>query len=126
MITITGLAVIAAAFSVLLKNKNPEYSMFLSLAVGVLIIGMLISAAAPLFEWMQSLFTATGASAEYVQILFKSLGICFITQIACDSCRDMGETAIAAKVETAGKLAVLLVSLPLFQQVLEIVRGLME
>ena len=115
MITITGLAVIAAAFSVLLKNKNPEYSMFLSLAV-----------AAPLFEWMQSLFTATGASAEYVQIVFKSLGICFITQIACDSCRDMGETAIAAKVETAGKLAVLLVSLPLFQQVLEIVRGLME
>lgn len=125
MITITGMAVIAAAFSVLLKNKNPEYSMLLSLTVGVLIIGMLITAAMPIFDWVRTLFVATGTSSEYVQVLFKALGICFITQIACDSCRDLGETAIASKVETAGKISVLLISLPLFQQVLEIVKGLM-
>ena len=61
---------------------------------------------------------------EYVQILFKALGICLITQIACDACRDLGETAVASKVEAAGKISVLLISLPLFEQILAVVGSL--
>ena len=119
MLKITGLAVVAVSLSVLLRQKNPEYSLMLSLASGIL-----ISSASPLFERIGGLLEASGAQAEYVQILFKSLGLCFVTQIACDGCRDLGETAIASKVETAGKISVLLVSLPLFEQVLSIVNSL--
>ncbi len=120
MVTIVGIAVLAAAFSVVLKQKNPEYALALSLAAGVLMLGMIIAEARPLFDRMHSLLDASGTKAAYVQILFKSLGLCFITQIACDACRDLGETAIATKVEAAGKIAVLLVSLPLFEEILRI------
>lgn len=120
MITIVGIAVLAAAFSVILKQKNPEYALALSLAAGVIILAMIISAAQPLFDRMQSLLDASGTKSDYVQILFKTLGLCFITQIACDACKDLGETAIATKVETAGKIAVLMVSLPLFEEILTI------
>jgi len=54
------------------------------------------------------------------------VGVCFITQLACDLCRDAGENAIAARVETAGKAAILLISLPLFEQVLELVMVLLR
>lgn len=120
IVTIVGIAVLATAFSVVLKQKNPEYALALSLVAGVLILGMIISEARPLFDRMHSLLDASGTKAAYVQILFKSLGLCFITQIACDACRDLGETAIATKVEAAGKIAVLLVSLPLFEEILRI------
>ncbi|MBE6907068.1 MAG: stage III sporulation protein AD [Ruminococcaceae bacterium] len=120
MVTIVGIAVLAATFSVVLKQKNPEYALALSLAAGVLMLGMIIAEARPLFDRMHSLLDASGTKAAYVQILFKSLGLCFITQIACDACRDLGETAIATKVEAAGKIAVLLVSLPLFEEILRI------
>ena len=79
MMTITGLAVVAVALSTVLKPKNPEYSLLLSLTAGVLILGMIITSALPLFGRIRSLFEATGAKAEYVQILFKALGLCFIT-----------------------------------------------
>lgn len=124
MVTITGMAVIAVALSTLLKSKNPEYSLMLSLVTGVLIIGMIISAATPLFDRIGSLLDAVGAKSEYVQILFRALGLCFITQIACDACRDLGETAIASKVEIAGKISILLISLPLFEQILSIAGNL--
>ena len=120
IVTIVGIAVLATAFSVVLKQKNPEYALALSLVAGVLILGMIISGARPLFDRMHSLLDASGTKAAHVQILFKSLGLCFITQIACDACRDLGETAIATKVEAAGKIAVLLVSLPLFEEILRI------
>lgn len=124
MITVTGMAVITVALGTVLKQKNPEYALMLSLLTGVLIIGMMLTAAVPLFERITALLSASGAKAEYVEILFKALGLCFITQIACDSCRDLGETAVAAKVETAGKIAVLLISLPLFERILSIVGSL--
>lgn len=125
MITMTGIAVIAAAFSILLKKKHPEYAMVLSLAAGIWMMAVLIGEAVPLFQWIGELVDSTGMGTDYTKILFKALGICFITQIACDSCKDLGETAIAAKLETAGKIAVLLISLPLFQRVLDIVKELM-
>ena len=124
MMTVTGLAVVAVALGTMLKQKSPEYTLFISLTAGILILGMIVAAAAPLFERMQALFAQTGAKAEYVQVLFKSLGLCFITQIACDACRDLGESAIASKVEAAGKISVLLISLPLFVQILNIASGL--
>ena len=124
MMTVTGLAVVAVALGTMLKQKSPEYTLFISLTAGILILGMIVAAAVPLFERMQALFAQTGAKAEYVQVLFKSLGLCFITQIACDACRDLGESAITSKVEAAGKISVLLISLPLFEQILNIASGL--
>ena len=49
-------------------------------------------------------------------ILLKTLGVCFLTQLSADSCRDAGEGALAAKVELAGKLFIVILALPLFQQ----------
>lgn len=124
MMMITGIAVVAAALGTVLRQKNPEFSLAISLLTGVIILGLIITASLPLFERISSLFALTGANPEYTQILFKSLGICFITQIACDACRDLGETAVASKVETAGKLSVLLISLPLFENILGIAKSL--
>ena len=35
----------------------------------------------------------------YASILFKALGICFLTQFSSDACRDAGEGGIAHKAE---------------------------
>ena len=121
---VTGVAVVAAALATVLRQRAPEYALLLSLGAGVLILGAVIQAGLPFFEQVQALFEATGAQEEYVQILFKSLGVCFVVQIACDACRDMGETAIATKAELAGKVAVLVISLPLFQRILSVVGSL--
>ena len=58
-----------------------------------------------------------GISGEYGVILLKTLGVCFLTQLSADSCRDAGEGALAAKVELAGKLFIVILALPLFQQI---------
>lgn len=123
---ITGAVVVAAALATVLRQRAPEQALLLSLGTGVLILIVVIQAGIPYFEEIKSLFEATGAQEEYVQILFKSLGICFVVQIACDACRDMGETAMASKAELAGKIAVLVISLPLFQRILSVVGSLIS
>ena len=57
---------------------------------------------------------------EYTMVIIKALGICYVTQLASDTCQDAGERAMAGKIELAGRVAVLLLSLPMFSSILQI------
>lgn len=74
---------------------------------------------------LTELFDQTGMDGEYLKIIFKSLGICYVTQLGCDCCKDSGENAVASQLELAGKAAMLIVSLPLFTAAAELIRSLL-
>ena len=113
-IGVIGIGLVGMVFSVLLRQYKPEYAIFVSLAVGILIIWKLCEQLFPIFEQMEKMMSGANLSVEYIGILVKSLGICYLTQLASDACRDAGETAISSKVELAGKVTVLSLGMPLF------------
>lgn len=123
--SIVGIALTAAALAVLLKQYQQDFSMLVGLAAGTLILLSVVLKIQPVVAEINSLLSKSGVNPQYVQILLKSLGICFVTQLATDSCRDAGETAIASKVELAGKVCILLMALPLFEQVANLAIGLL-
>lgn len=123
---VAGVGVLAAALVVVLRQAKPEYAMLVSLAAGIFILYKVFGDLIPVVAEIETILSTSGVSAEYGAILFKALAICLIAQLACDTCKDAGEAAIASKVEMAGRIAVLAVSLPLFTQVLSIVRSLMD
>lgn len=122
--SVAGIAVTAAAFAVLLRQHRQEYALLLGLGTGVLIFLYVIVRLQPAFTELNTLLTGSGVGTGYAAVLLKSLGICLVTQLASDACRDAGESAIASKVELAGKAAVLLVALPLFEEIAKLAVGL--
>ena len=102
-----GVGLVGMVIAVLLRQYKPEYAVFVSLAVGILIIGMLCSQLLPIFDELKEMLSKASLSLEYIGILVKSLGVCYLTQLASDACRDAGETAISSKLELAGKITVL-------------------
>ena len=126
LFSLVGLGLVAAVMAVVLRQYRPEFAMVLSITAGALILGGILVGMLPVVQQIQAIFASTSIPPQYAQILFRALGLCFITQIACDACKDAGESAIGAKVELAGKIAVLVLGLPLFTQVLDIVRGLLR
>lgn len=125
-IGVIGIGLIGMVIAVLLRQYKPEYAALVSLGVGILIVAMLCSDLAPVFDEMKAMLDSANLSLEYIGILIKSLGVCYLTQLASDACRDAGETAIGSKVELAGKITVLSLGLPLFGKLLEIVRKLIS
>ena len=117
IIALCGIAIISVIFCVMLKKYHAEYAIVISLIAGVLILVVVFSQLSPAISQIQGLLNATKLSSEYGIILFKSLGICFLTQFASDSCRDAGESALSSKIELAGKIAILGLSLPLFEKI---------
>lgn len=113
-------AVVAAFLAVILRRYAPENALAIGLVAGTLLIAVSITDAIPLFRELTELLEAGGVQREYVSILFKALGVCLLTQLAADACRDAGEQGLASKTEFAGKLALLTLALPLFRKVAEI------
>ena len=127
ILAIAGLGLVSAIIALVLKQYKPEYGVFVSLMVGVVLFGMLITQVMPVLQRMQDIASDANVPIEGVQVLLKALGICFVIQIAADSCRDAGEAAIASKVEFGGKVLILLSALPLFEKILgyisQIIKG---
>lgn len=117
VIGIAGLALVSAVIAVMLRRYNQEYAVVVSITAGVIILVQILANIVPAIRQINSLLTATQLPTEYGIILFKTLGICFLAQFAADSCRDAGESALASKVELAGKLSIVLLALPLFEKI---------
>lgn len=118
---IIGLAVISVTLIVLLRQYRPEYGVVASLMAGLLLLFLIMEQVSPVLQEIQTLAQRTGLAQEHTSILLKSLGVCFVTQMACEACKDAGESSIASKVEMAGKVSIVILSLPLFQELLKIV-----
>lgn len=121
---IAALGITAAALSAVLKHYNGEYGMFIGLAASLLILGSVTAALSPVFSLIKELAEETGGN-EYIAVLMKALAVCYITGLAADCCRDAGESAIASRIDFAGRIAVVLISVPLFRNILAIIKGLL-
>jgi stage III sporulation protein AD len=115
--TVLGFAVTAAVLAVLLRQYRPEFSMLASAAACVMILAYAVIKGLPVINEMTSFAAKANIRSDWASVLVKSVGICFVAQLGADVCRDAGESAIASKIETAGKLAILLTALPLFDKI---------
>ncbi|XOQ47156.1 MAG: Stage III sporulation protein AD [Thermocaproicibacter melissae] len=119
IIGIAGIAVLAAVVAAMLRRYHKEYAVLISIAAGVVILFAIFSGVQPAVSQIGKLLSAAGLSASYTVILLKTLGICFLAQFAADACRDAGENALASNVELAGKIAIIILALPLFEDIVQ-------
>ncbi len=122
--TLAGIAVICALLCVIVRQYRPEAALGVGIAGGVLLMGAAALMLAPSVEALKELSRRAGLDNGFAQVLIKALAVCCITQLAADICRDAGESALASKLELAGRAAVAVISLPVFMELADIVAGL--
>lgn len=121
---IAGIAICAAVVAAMLRRYHQEYAVLVGIAAGIVILIEILTSIAPAVQQISRLLGSAGISSQYEVILLKTLGICFLAQFAADACRDAGESALASKMELAGKISILILSLPLFEQIAKTAVGL--
>ena len=108
MIAETGMTaavcIIGAVLACLLKQYCKEQALFCSIGVCVLVLLSICAYLSPIAEQIQALFLKTELDVQYLELLWKSIGICYLTSIAADLCRDTGETAMASVAELWGRV----------------------
>lgn len=118
-VSLAALAVVVALLAVVVRQYKAEYGMAVGVAGGVLLLLLILAQMTGMRDFFTGLIDQAGIEQEWLSLLLKALGICYITQFASDCCRDAGETALASKAELAGRIAVVLLALPMLSQLLE-------
>lgn len=120
IVKVACVAIIAVFLCVIVRQYRAEYTLFIALGAGIIIWSMLSDTFSGAVESMRLMLSGTGVDSDYISIVFKALGICILTQIASDLCRDCGESALATKTELAGKIAILAVAMPMITSLAQI------
>ena len=118
IIAAAAAGLVGTILALILGQYRPEFRMLVTAAVTLLLMAMVLEQLSPVMEQLSSTMELTGLTGDYAAILFKAVGICLLTQLAGDVCRDSGESSIASKIELAGRAAILLTAMPLIQEVL--------
>jgi stage III sporulation protein AD len=122
---IVGFALVVAVFAVLLREERPEMALLLVLAFGVLVFILVLGKLGAIITLFRDMTRTARVDELYLTTLFKILGIAYIAEFGAQICRDAGEGTIASKIEMAGKVLILILALPIFTAILEVVLRLL-
>ena len=100
--------------------------LLLVLAASTAVFLFLVGQLRELMDFLREISLAGGIRQELIAPLYKTIGIALVVKIGGNLCRDAGESALAAMLETAGTVCALLVSLPLLRTVLATLTELMK
>lgn len=119
--SIVGVALVCASLVVLIRKYASEFAVPMSVISSMIILLISIVFASSLFDKIEEIADNSSISSQNLKVIFKALGVCYITQIGKDVCKDCGESAIADKVDLAGKITIAAMSLSLVSEVLSII-----
>lgn len=125
MLTIGVIGIVTVLLAVQFKSIKPEYGIMISVIACIFIFIYSLTRISEIVEVVDKLSGMTSVSREYIKILLKITGITFISEIASDISKDCGYTAVANQIQIFGKLTVLVISLPVFTELISAITGLL-
>ena len=121
IISVCVLGIFAVLGSVAIKKYNCEIAVLIIISAITLICFMVLPMLSQIFDSVNDLTSSANINNNYISILIKSLGICYVTQISVDICKENGSGSIASQIEIAGKLIILLLAVPLYGDLIEMI-----
>jgi stage III sporulation protein AD len=110
---IVGIGLIASILAVILKEQKPEISLQISVVTGLIIFIFIVGKLSSVMEILNFIARKTNVDFTYITIIFKVLGIAYVSEFGAQVCRDAGEGAIASKIELAGKILIMVLAIPI-------------
>ena len=117
---LVGLALAGLFCSLLLKQSGlPLLALVLQLALSALIIWRLLPLLAEVLQVFRRVADSSGLSQLYLGVLLKIIAVSYVAEFAASLCKVAGENALAAKLELAAKVVVLLLAVPIVVNILD-------
>lgn len=125
IVPVVAFGVVAAIFVLFIRQNRPEIAQLLSLAAGVVIVVFVFGYLGMIVDVITELALDAGLNTVFLKILFRVIGVAYLSEFGAQICRDAGEGSIAGKIEFAGKLIILVIAVPVIIAVLESILGFM-
>ncbi len=125
ILQIVGLGIVATILAVVIKTQRPELGIQISIVTGVIVFLMIASKMSTVIELLNGFTRKANIDMTYMSTVLKIIGIAYIAEFGAEVCKDAGEGAIAAKIELAGKVIIIVLAVPIITSLLDLVVKIM-
>ena len=125
LIKICGIAILATVLIIVTREVKSGFSWALKIGAVVLMGSFILLCIKELKGGME-FFSGVEYLSEHIALLLRAFGIAFLVKICSDVCRECGEGSLAFGVESAGKLCILYMCIPIMQDIFEYLSDILE
>ena len=122
---IVGIGLITCIACLIVRQVKPDVASIIMMAGGVVILLMVVDYVAQIFDVFKVIIDKTGLTSNLFSIVLKIVGVGYLTEFAANICSDTGCNSLADKILLAGKILILVMSLLIVTNIVEIVVGLL-
>lgn len=126
ILKIAAVGIITAFCSLTLKENKSGLSIIVGIAGGCIILLMLIDYFADIFATITALIDRAGIQSNILKSVIKIIGIGYITEFSAGIVEDTGNKSLAEKIVMAGKVIILIVSLPIITALFDLIAELLK
>lgn len=119
ILQIVGLCITATALVLVLRRDRPEVALQIGLAVSAIVFIAIASRLVSTLTVLRDLAERAQVNTLHLNVVLKIIGVAYVTEFGAQICRDANESAIAGKVELAGKVIILALSIPIVLAVMD-------
>ena len=122
MLRIGIMGVAGTLLAIQFKSGKSEYGIYITVVLSLIIFFSVLGHIGTIVEAMKGIGRFIQMDQAYIRTLIKMLGITYIAEFSSGICKDAGYQTIASQIEIFGKLAVMLLSLPILMTLLNTIR----
>lgn len=126
LIAVSFAAVIVVLIAIKIKDIDSGYGVILSMAGCVMVMYFVVSRFRQITDYIDRITAYISVNITYIDVILKMIGLAYVCQFSSDLCRDAGYNAIASQVEMAGKISLILLSMPVLMSVIDLVVKIVE
>ena len=125
ILQLLGCGFLTLVVYLVLNEYKSSVAIFVVTAFGVLVLIQSAGQLHTIINTLLELCVQAGVHTAYVTVILKMIGIAWLAEFLCQTCRDAGSNALALKLEFAAKIAILIVFFPVFKELLEVVLSIL-
>lgn len=126
VVQIGVIGVAGTLLAVQFKTGKTEYGIYISVALSLLIFFFILGKLEVMIDTVRMIGNYISVDTAYMGTLVKMLGVTYIAEFSSSICKDAGYQTIAKQIEIFGKLAILVMSMPILTALLNTIQGFLS
>jgi len=120
-----AIGIIAVILIMTIKKDAPAFAVLITIAASALIFIFILPRLTSAVQLINETAETVKGGGAYIGLVVRIIGIAYVSEFGAQICADAGETAIASKVELAGKVLIMTVSAPVVVALLDTVLNIL-
>lgn len=109
----------------IVREQNKSIASMISIISGIIVMIYVVSNIDGIFNILDNLTSISKVESKYLSLILKISGITYLIEFGKNLCIDASESALGTKLEMAGKVMIVTLTLPILTEILEQIVGLL-